>query len=169
MKLQRTGRIAVASLAVAAALGLSACGSGDKHGTNAVTAPSAGIVTPAVALPPVPTAGQLNEELAQALDPNVPADQKVQYLEDGEQALQKDPDMLKKLTDAYQQNNAKIDVTNVTSLGDQLTADVNISLAGGAPQTATVPFVAQDGKWKLQKSWACAGLQQLGQNSPACS
>ncbi|MQY25542.1 hypothetical protein NRB56_10990 [Nocardia sp. RB56] len=174
LKLQRTGRVAVATLAVAAALGMSACGSGDKHSDSSSTSSKASTsanaaVAPTSALPPVPTAAQLNQELSEALDPNVPADQKVQYLEDGQDALAKDPDMLKKLTDAYQQNNAHIEVTDVTSLGDTLTATVSFSVGGGAPQPAQVPFIAQDGKWKLQKSWACAGLQNLGATSPACT
>ncbi|MCM6773315.1 hypothetical protein NDR87_07510 [Nocardia sp. CDC159] len=165
-----TGRIAVATLAVVAALGMSACGSGDKKGDDkkpAATTSQTAAASPNT--PPVPTAAELNQQLAQVLDPNVPDAQKVQYLEDGEQALQKDPDMIKKLVTAYQQNNAKIEVIDVRQLLDQLTAQVNFSVNGAAPTPADVPFVAQDGKWKLQKSWACAGLQNLGQTSPACS
>ncbi|WP_228817945.1 hypothetical protein [Nocardia transvalensis] len=165
-----TGRIAVATLAVVAALGMSACGNGDKKSdstpTKATTSASA---TTAENVPPAPTVAELNQELQQTLDPNVPDAQKVQYLEDGEEALQKDPDMIKKLVKAYQENNAKIDITNVQQLGDQLTAKVNFSVNNAAPTEADVPFIAQDGKWKLQKSWACAGLQNLGQQSPACS
>ncbi|ATL66948.1 hypothetical protein GZH49_05175 [Nocardia terpenica] len=171
MKLQMTGRIAVASLAVVAALGMSACGSGDKN-SGSSSKPKTTTSAPATTeanVPPVPTADDLNKLMAQTLDPNVPADQKVQYLEDGQQALQKDPEMINKLVTAYQQNNVKIEVTNVTSLGDQLTAKVNFSVNGAQPTEADVPFIAQDGKWKLQKSWACAGLQNLGQQSPACS
>ncbi len=170
LKLQRTGRIAVATLAVVAALGMSACGSGDKDGDSKPKTTTKAAATSAENVPPVPTVADLNQELSQALDPNVPAEQKVQYLEDGQQALQQDPQMIQKLTDAYQQNNAKIEVTNVTYLGgDTLTATANFSVNGGAPSEASVPFVAQDGKWVLQKSWACAGIQNLGQTSPACS
>jgi hypothetical protein len=165
-----TGRIAVGTLAVVAALGLSACGSGDKPGasktTSASTASDSGS---SVTAPPVPSVAELNQELQQVLDPNTPDSTKVDMLEGGQAALAKDPDMIKKLTEAYQQNNATITVTDVTSLGDQLTATANAVINGGAPNVLQVPFVAEDGKWKLQKSWACAGLTNLGQTSPACS
>ncbi len=169
MKLQTTGRIAVASLAVVAALGMSACGSGDKKDTKPAKTTTSAVATSAANQPPTPSVAELNQELQQTLDPNVPDTQKVQYLEDGEAALQKDPEMIKKLVTAYQQNNAKIEVTSVSALLDQLTAKVNFSINGAAPTEADVPFIAQDGKWKLQKSWACAGLQNLGQTSPACT
>ncbi|MBF4997521.1 hypothetical protein IRT45_10165 [Nocardia sp. BSTN01] len=168
MKLQMTGRIAVATLAVVAALGMSACGSGDKHSSHKSTTTKAA-ATSAANVPPVPTVADLNSELAQALDPGVPAAEKAQWLEDGQDALAKDPEMMQKLTDAYQQNNAKINVTDVAYLGgDTLTAKVDFSVNGGAPTKADVPFVAQGNSWKLQKSWACAGLKNLGQQSPAC-
>ncbi|WP_051499161.1 hypothetical protein [Nocardia sp. BMG51109] len=164
-----TGRIAVGTLAVVAALGMSACGSGDKNeGSKPKTSKPA--ATSVQNVPPVPTVEQLNTELGQALDPNVPAEQKVQFLEDGQASLQKDPDMIKKLSDAYQQNNAQIQVTDVTYLGgDTLTAKANFSVNGQPPNEASVPFVVQGDQWVLQKSWACAGIQNLGQASPACS
>ena len=165
-----TGRIAVAALAVVAALGMSACGSGDKssgHHTKKTSKPAA---TSAQNVPPVPTVDQLNTELGQALDPAVPADQKVQFLEGGQEALQKDPGMLQKLTDAYQQNNAKVNVTDVTYLGgDTLTAKADFSVNDQPPNQVSVPFVVQGDQWVLQKDWACNGIQNLGQTSPACS
>ena len=42
-------------------------------------------------------------------------------------------------------------------------------LASLTSAAITVPFVAQNGKWVLQMQWACNGLQQLNQSSPACS
>lgn len=169
MKFSRTGRIAVAALAVTAALGLSACGSGDKHSSSSATATTGAAATTSSNTPPVPTVAQLNQELTQTLDPNVPASQKVQNLQNGQEALQKDPQMINKLITAYQQNNAKITVTSVTSLGDTLTATANFTVNGGQNNVATVPFVVQDGRWVLQLDWACNGLKNLGQTSPACS
>ncbi|WP_216899175.1 hypothetical protein [Nocardia alni] len=171
MKLSRTGRIAVAALAVTAALGLSACGSGDKtsSSSSSSTSTSAAAATTAANTPPVPTAPQLNQELAEVLNPNVADSEKVQYLQNGTTALQKDPQMINKLIAAYKQNNAKITVTSVQSLGDTLTATADFSVNGGQNNTATVPFVVQDGKWVLQLQWACNGLKNLNQSSPACT
>ncbi|MBU3064100.1 hypothetical protein KO481_21525 [Nocardia sp. NEAU-G5] len=172
MKLQRTGRIAVATLAVVAALGLSACGSGDKHSSsNHATMTTSAAAVSTANRPPVPTVDQLNQELKETLDPKVPSAQKVQYLENGATALQKDPQMINKLITAYQQNNAKITVTGVKDLGDptSITAYANFSINGGQNNIATVPFVAQDGAWKLSLDWACSGLKNLNQSSPACT
>jgi ABC-type glycerol-3-phosphate transport system substrate-binding protein len=174
LKLQRTGRISVAALAVAAALGMSACGSGDKHSSShatMTTTSAAASATTAANRPPVPTAVQLNQELKETLDPNVPSAQKVQYVQDGTTALQKDPQMINKLITAYQQNNAKITVTGVTDTGDptSISATANFSINGGQNNVAVVPFVVQDGKWVLQLQWACNGLKNLNQSSPACT
>lgn len=166
-----TGRIAVATLALAAALGMSACGSDDEHPSHQITTSRAPASATADAnVPPVPTVDELNTELGKALDPNVPAAEKAQWLEDGDEALAKDPDMMQKLTQAYQEANATITVTNVEYLGgDTLTAKVDFAVNGGEPKKADVPFVAQDGQWRLQQSWACNGLKNLGQQSPACA
>jgi len=172
LKLQRTGRIAVAALAVTAALGMSACGSGDKHSSShsTMTTTSAAAATTTGSRPAVPTVDQLNTELKETLDPNVPSAQKVQYLQNGATALQKDPQMINKLITAYQQNDAKITVTGVNDTGgDSITATANFSINGGQNNVAVVPFVAQDGAWKLSLDWACSGLKNLNQTSPACT
>ncbi|MBL1075373.1 hypothetical protein JK358_13310 [Nocardia sp. 2] len=167
MKLHMIGRLGVAALAGASVLALAGCGSDDKPATKAKTTTTTK-ATAAANTPPVPTVAELNQELTDTLNPAVPDAQKVANFEDGEAALAKDPEMISKLVTAYQQNNVTIQVTDVTSLGDALSASANVSINGGAPSVVTVPFVAQDGKWKLQKAWACAGLQNLGQASPAC-
>ncbi|MBO0856337.1 MAG: hypothetical protein J2P18_21510, partial [Nocardia sp.] len=126
--------------------------------------------TSAANTPPVPSVADLNAELSKALDPNVPAAQKAQWLEDGQAAVAKDPNMMSNLTKAYQQANAKINITGVQSLGgDTVTAQVDFSTNGQPPTKADVPFVAQNGQWVLQKSWACNALKNLGQQSPACT
>jgi len=169
LKLQRTGRIAVAALAVVAALSMSACGSGDKHSSSKPTTTTSAAAATTGNNPPTPTADQLNQELQQTLNPNVPDAQKVQYLQNGATALQKDPQMIDKLITAYKQNDAKIAVTSVTDMGDTMSANANFSVNGGQNNVAIVPFVVQDGKWVLQLQWACNGLKNLGQTSPACT
>ncbi|MFI6869607.1 hypothetical protein [Nocardia sp. NPDC050406] len=164
LKLQKTGRIAVATLAVVAALGLSACGSGDKTEKPAKKTTTSQ-TTAAANLPPVPTPADLNAELQRGLDPNVPNSEKLELM----QGVSADPDLPTRLVEAVQQNNAAITVTGVTDLGDgTITADAQVSVAGGAPQQAVVPFVAEDGKWKVQKEWICNMLTAANQTSPAC-
>ncbi|QLY33638.1 hypothetical protein [Nocardia huaxiensis] len=168
MKLQKTGRIAVATLAIVTALGLSACGEGDKKETKpkATTSKTTAATAPQGNLPAVPTAADLNAELQKALDPNVPNDQKLDMM----QGVSADPTLPQRLTEAYQQNNATITVTGVTDLGNgTITADADASINGGQPQKMVVPFVAEDGKWKVQKEWICNTLSLANQTSPACA
>ncbi|WP_067547424.1 hypothetical protein [Nocardia crassostreae] len=165
MKLQKTGRIAVATLAVATALGLSACGSGDKTETKPSKTTTAK-TTANAQYPPAPTVADLNAELQKALDPNVPDSEKLDMM----QGVAADPSLPSRLAEAYQQNNAAITVTGVTDLGNgTITADGTVSIAGGAPNQVVVPFVAEDGKWKVQKEWICNTLSLANQTSPACA
>ncbi|MEV6773170.1 hypothetical protein AB0N05_31510 [Nocardia sp. NPDC051030] len=165
MKLQKTGRIAVAALAVVTVLGLSACGSGDKKETKPTKATTSK-TTAAANYPAAPSAAELNADLQKALDPSVPNSQKLDMM----QGVQADPELPQRLTDAYKQNGAAVTVTNVTDLGNgTITADAQVSVNGGAPQNAVVPFVAEDGKWKVQKEWICNMLSLANQTSPACS
>ncbi len=169
LKLQKTGRIAVATLAVVTALGLSACGSGDKENEGTKTTTTTTTTTSQAQaqsdLPPVPTVADLNAELQRGLDPNVPNEEKLELL----QGINADPELPTRLVEAVQQNNASITVTGVTDLGNgTITADAQVALAGGEPQQAVVPFVAEDGKWKVQKEWICNMIQLANQTSPAC-
>ncbi|MTE13989.1 hypothetical protein [Nocardia aurantiaca] len=166
MKLQKTGRIAVAALAVVTVLGLSACGSGDKKESKPTKAATSKTTVAQSSYPPAPTAADLNTALQKALDPSVPDTQKLDMM----QGVSADPSLPSRLADAYKQNNATITVTNVTDLGNgTLTADGQVSINGGQPQTVVVPFVAEDGKWKVQKEWICNTLSLANQTSPACS
>lgn len=166
MKLQKTGRIAIATLAAVTALGLTACGSGDKETTTKPKVSTSKTTAAAGNFPPAPTVADLNAELQKALDPSVPNAEKLDMM----QGVQADPNLPNLLADAYKQNNATITVTGVTDLGNgTITADAQASLNGGAPQQAVVPFVAEDGKWKVQKEWICNALSLANQTSPACA
>ncbi|MFD3509456.1 hypothetical protein [Nocardia sp. NPDC058666] len=160
MKLRTTGRVAIAGLAVVAALGLSACSDdkGDKPAAKSTTS-----ATATVDLPPVPTVEQLNEQLNTALDPAVPNDQKLDFVQGGEA----DPELPNRLAQAAAENNVQVQVTEVTSFGESVTAKANFTL-NGQTNPVDVPFVADEGKWKVQKSWACNMMTQLGQTSVAC-
>ncbi|MFC9997749.1 hypothetical protein [Nocardia sp. NPDC127526] len=165
MKLSRSGRIAVAALAAVTAFGLSACGGGDKE-TAKPAKPSSSKTTASQSYPSAPTAADLNSAMQKVLDPNVPDSEKLDLM----QGMQADPSLPSRIIEAYKQNNASITVTNVTDLGNgTLTADAQAAINGGAAQQAVVPFVAEDGKWKVQKEWICNILALGSQTSPACS
>ncbi|WP_433679511.1 hypothetical protein [Nocardia sp. CA-119907] len=167
MKLRKTGRIAIAALAVVAALGMTACSDDKDSKPAAKTSTSAKASASASAntnLPPVPTAAELNTQLQRALDPSVPNSEKL----DGVQGAQADPELPNRLAEAAKSANITVTVTDVTSFGDSVNAKAKVVL-NGQENVVDVPFVAEDGKWKIQKAWACTMLTNLGQQSTACS
>ncbi|WP_433578992.1 hypothetical protein [Nocardia brasiliensis] len=164
LKLRKTGRIAIAGLAVVAALGMTACSDDKDSKPAAKTSTSAkASATASANLPPVPTVAELNTALARALDPAVPAAEKL----DGVQGAEADPTLPDRLSQAAKGADVKIEVTDVTAFGDSVNAKAKFNV-NGQENIVDVPFVADNGKWKIQKSWACAMLTNLGQQSVAC-
>ncbi|WP_433716440.1 hypothetical protein ACQP2U_12105 [Nocardia sp. CA-084685] len=167
MKLRKTGRIAIAGLAVVAALGMTACSDDKDSKPAAKTSTSAKASAGASSntnLPPTPTPAELNAQLQRALDPSVPNSEKL----DGVQGAQADPELPNRLAEAAKNANVTITVTDVTTFGDSVNAKAKVVL-NGQENIVDVPFVAEDGKWKIQKAWACTMLTNLGQQSVACS
>ncbi|UGT44037.1 hypothetical protein LTV02_11910 [Nocardia yamanashiensis] len=129
-----------------------------------MTSTSKGIA--AQTYPPTPTTADLNNAMQRVLDPSVPDSEKLDLM----QGMQADPGLPSRIIEAYKQNNASITVTGVTDLGNgTLTAEAQAAINGGAAQQAVVPFIAEDGKWKVQKEWICNILSLGNQTSPACS
>ncbi|WP_239476651.1 hypothetical protein [Nocardia arizonensis] len=150
--------------AIAAALSLTACGSDDKAADAKPTRTTTSAKAAAANLPAVPTAAELNTQLQKALDPSVPNGEKLDMV----QGAQADPELPGRLAEAYKQTNASVTVTEVTAFGDTINAKAKV-LLNGQENLADVPFVAENGKWKVQKAWACQMLTTLGQQSAACS
>ncbi|MEV0436815.1 hypothetical protein [Nocardia sp. NPDC050413] len=160
---RRIGRVAIASLAVITALGLSAC-TEDKPAAKTTTSAKATTTTATDdALPPVPSVEELNAQLNTALDPSVPNEQKLDFVQGGEA----DPELPNRLAVAARDAGAQVQVTEVTSFGDSVNAKANFTV-NGQTNVVDVPFVADAGKWKVQKAWACTMLTNLGQQSVAC-
>ncbi|WP_345496943.1 hypothetical protein [Nocardia callitridis] len=165
MKLRKTGRIAIAGLAIVAALGLTACGD-DKDSKPAAkaTTSAAAATTEDASNPPAPTVAELNQELTKALDPAVPAEEKL----DGVQGAEADPTLPDRLSQAAAGNDVQIEVTEVQSFGGAVNAKANFTV-NGQTNVVDVPFVVDNGKWKIQKEWACTMLTNLGEQSTACA
>lgn len=168
MKLRKTGRIAIAGLAAVAALTMTACGSDDSDSdTTSDKSTSQQATTTANAqaeLPPVPTPADLNAQLQRALDPAVPNEEKLDMV----QGAEADPNLPGQLSQAYKQSGATIEVTEVNSFGDTLNAKARFVI-GDQENIVDVPFVAEDGKWKVEQTWACGLLAQAQMQSPACA
>lgn len=95
----------------------------------------------------------------------MPLEQKVQYV----QGAEADPELINKVAEAARVNNAKIQVLDVTDLGDgTLSSNATIDL-GGQVNPLQVAYVAEDGEWKLSKDNACAIVSLAQLTSPACT
>ncbi|MGK8523149.1 hypothetical protein ACRS6B_17030 [Nocardia asteroides] len=162
MKLSKTGRVAVAGLALAVTLGLAACG-GDDTGESPTSARTTAGAAVTATTPAPPTVDELNTLLQRALDPAVPNDQKLELV----QGIEADPGLPNRLAEAFQQANATAVVTGVTAFGDSVSAQAKFTI-NGQENPVDVPFVLDGGRWKVQKAWACQALVNLNQQSPAC-
>jgi len=161
-------KITVATVALAAALTMSACSSdeGDSTTTTAKTTTAATTTTTeAAAYPPVPTVEDLNAMLAQAFDETVPADQKVNLVE----GAAADPTLIDQVAAAAKQAGAQVTVLDVND-NENGTATAGIETTiGDQVATGTVDFVAEDGVWKLSKNSACGIVAMASLQSPACA
>ncbi|RJO69152.1 hypothetical protein D5S18_31290 [Nocardia panacis] len=162
--MKKTGRIAIAGLAILAALSMTACGDDDKKSAAKPAKTTTSVKAAASNLPPTPSAAELNTELQRALDPAVPVAEKLEMV----QGAQADPELPVRLSEAYKQVNAKVEVTDVTAFGDTVNAKAKFSL-NGQENIVDVPFVAENGKWKVQKTWACQMLSLANLQSVACT
>ncbi len=152
----------IGAVAIAVALSLTAC-SEDSTDPPKTTHTTSAKPSASTNLPPVPTAAELNQQLQRALDPAVPAAEKL----DGVQGAEADPELPNRLAEAAAGANVQIEVTDVTSFGDSVNAKAKF-IVNGQENIVDVPFVAEDGKWKVQKQWSCTMLSNLGQQSVAC-
>lgn len=146
---------------------MTACSSDDDNGGSSTTSKATTSASESSAqadVPPVPTVDDLNAQLQRALDPSVPSAEKAEMV----QGAEADPELPNTLAAAYQQSGATIVVTGVQDLGGSLQANADFTV-GGQTNPVTVPFVAEDGKWKIEKGWACSALMNLQIQSPACA
>lgn len=158
----------VAGFALAATMAMTACSSSDSGSSETTTTTPVAVTTeeaaPATDLPPVPTAADLNAELARGFDPNVPLEEKVRLVEGAEI----DPELINKVADAARINNAVVNIDQVTDYGDgTLLANGTLTINEQA-NPLVMTFLAQDGVWKLSQQDACNIVNLAQIQSPAC-
>ncbi|WP_328405446.1 serine hydrolase domain-containing protein [Nocardia sp. NBC_00403] len=111
--------------------------------------------------PPVPSPAELTDQLRNALDPTVPAADKLRAMGDD-----KDPELITKIARAYV--GVAVTVDKTTDHGD----GVMYATTRAAIPQKTVPmiigFEAVDGSWRLDSVWSCQQLAVAGEKSPAC-
>lgn len=132
---------------------------------------------PAIAddYPPLPSAEDLDDQLSTGLDPvarlwawthPVRNEHKLAFV----QRAPADPELPFRLAQTVHETGAKLRVIGVDpkTLGDTVFANANVAL-NGQTSPVEIPFVAEDGVWKVDLIWACTMLSMLGEQSPACA
>jgi hypothetical protein len=116
---------------------------------------------------PVPSPGELNAGFMIGLDPSTSESVRAAAVE-GSDVDPELPDLLKQ---ASVENDVKITVTDTEYVGDGMVHANSDMFVRGEPVEGkvTIPFVASDGRWKLQKAWACQQLANASLQSPACT
>jgi hypothetical protein len=114
-----------------------------------------------------PTAAALNTMLETALDPNVPASEKTELVQDSE----KDPKIFDTLVAASAANpdlEYQI-VAPVRPAGkDQAKANVKVKFPDTPEQQVEALIVFDDGRWKLSSTTVCLLLSAANETSPMC-
>ncbi|WP_416562571.1 hypothetical protein [Nocardia testacea] len=167
---RRLSRVAAATAAAAAlALGLTACGSDDDGDT---AAGSVAATTSAAAhdhgddhdhgeTAPAPTAESLQSTLEQITNPDVPVDEKVKLIDDGENRR----GLLEQLNAALQTyRGITFQVGEVTVDGETATGQTTItSPSGQSAPPMPLTWEHDDGTWKLSDASACVlfGFAQI--------
>ncbi|MFI6313010.1 hypothetical protein ACIBEK_23150 [Nocardia fusca] len=169
---RRLSRVAAATAAAAAlALGLTACGSDDDGGDTAA-ASSVAATTSAAAhdhdddhdhgdTAPAPTAQSLQSNLEQITNPDVPVDEKVKLIDDGENRR----GLLEQLNAALQTyRGITFQVGEVTVDGETATGLTTItSPSGQSAPPMPLTWEHDDGTWRLSDASACVlfGFAQI--------
>lgn len=167
---RRLSRVAAATAAAAAlALGFTACGSDDDGGDTAAASSVAATTSTAAQnhgddhddTAPAPTAQSLQSNLEQITNPDVPVDEKVKLIDDGENRR----DLLEQLNAALQTyRGISYQVGEITVDGDTATGQTTITSPTGhsAPPTA-LTWEYNDGTWRLSDKSACVlfGFAQI--------
>ncbi|MEV0251513.1 hypothetical protein AB0H76_33330 [Nocardia sp. NPDC050712] len=114
-----------------------------------------------------PSAAVLEGVLAKVMDPSIPQVQKRGLVEGEADPQLADPNLANR-PDAPRFTYRVLEV-KAGATDKQVTAITAVSLKGVEnPQKADVPFVAEDGVWKIDKKWACAAVAVAGRPSPSC-
>jgi hypothetical protein len=166
----RAASAAVAGCGVAVLL-LAGCGSthkadpsGSPTSSSTAAAAAAGACPANGQYPASPTVSLLQGMLRQGLDPNVPAADKVALV----QGTEADPDLFNRMGAALRKADFASVIHDVADYcNGTANADATLTIYGQSTDSQ-VPLVAENGRWKLDKTWACGLAKSLQQTSPVC-
>jgi hypothetical protein len=147
-----------------AALGVAAAGCGaPQSNTNPTT--DSGACKHSAQNPAPPTVDQLTNMLKITEDQSRPLSERVQYLQGGEG----DPELPNRVAAALQNARYSAKIHSVTdSCNGTAYADVTATF-NDQTNEVEIPIVAENGRWKLNKEWACGWLSNAEISSPICT
>ncbi|ORV91704.1 hypothetical protein [Mycolicibacterium iranicum] len=107
----------------------------------------------AYAQPPVPSAGELTSELQQVLNTGTPSEVRASKLAGGEAAIPTADNIANRLNTYGGMVNWQ--VQNPVLNGDQLDAQIAVTIPIFGTKTHNIYWIDQDGAWKLSNPSAC--------------
>jgi hypothetical protein len=146
--------------AALAVLVLSGCGGNDQSGAPAAVASEVQLPSRA------PSVQLLNSMLQRALDPQVPAKDKLDLVQGATAADAPLFDQLVRLRNEHPDTTWQISNVHLVSEG-RAVATVS-ALMNGTNQHGEVQLVFDQGRWKLDGNYTCELLRQFGRTAPSC-
>ncbi|MGY0500970.1 hypothetical protein ACWZHB_20990 [Nocardia sp. FBN12] len=119
-----------------------------------------------VSAPPLPSAEDIGRLMQRLLDTTVSNAEKLELI----QGIGSDPELPNRVADAPRQGGATIaiTITGTRIAPPGMLADGTASINNSPPQPVIVNFVAEGGKWKVEKAWYCQIAFSFMVTSPAC-
>ncbi len=117
-------------------------------------------------MPPLPRAEEIGLLMRRLLDTTVSNAEKLELI----QGIESDPELPNRVADAPRQGGATISITitSTRTAPPGMLADGTASINNGPPYPLIVNFVADGGKWKVEKAWYCQIAFSFMVASPAC-
>ncbi|CAM2763357.1 hypothetical protein [Skermania piniformis] len=158
------------------ALGATACSEGPDEAAIASARASAEAAytqsvqsASAAAHPPIPTAAELDQQFKQALDPNLPDDQRVALIQDGAAFRTAIPDLYRAMND---NPGAVYGVVDPVLDNHDGTISATLRLdkdgTGANVRSTVVHFIAKDGHWQISRTDLCGILLIAEYRTSAC-
>ncbi|WP_194823964.1 hypothetical protein [Nocardia sp. XZ_19_231] len=151
---------------VAALLAVIAVSASCSAAEDATTEPTKVVAREISAPLPLPSADEVGALMQRLLDPAVSNAEKIELI----QGIESDPELPNRVADAPRQGGATIAITiaGTRTAPPGMLADGTASINGSPPYPLIVNFVAEDGKWKVEKAWYCQIAFSFMVASPAC-
>ncbi|MFD4460367.1 hypothetical protein [Nocardia sp. NPDC058480] len=158
--------IAGRTLAAAALLAVMAVSTSCAAAEDTTTEPTTVVAQEISAPLLLPSADEVGQLMRRLLDTTVPNAEKIELI----QGIGSDPELPNRVADAPRQGGATITITitGTRTAPPGMLADGTASINNSPPQPIIVNFVAEDGKWKIEKAWYCQIAFSFMVASPAC-